>query len=357
MEQSELEQIIEQARIDRSSKLTLHTHNLAEVPDTIGNLTDLTELDLSSNNLTDLPESIGNLINLRSLYLYRNQLKSLPSNISNLANLHSLQLGSNHLTDLPEGIICLTNLNSLGLDNNQLNVFPEIINSLQNLTSLYLNDNQLTDLPKSINNLINLRKLDLSFNRLECLPDSIGDLGKLRKLGLRDNRLVRLPDSIYNLTSLFLLSLSNNPSVNLSILQCMPNLEKVELFSIDLPRRYWTDVSDWKSEWLLDEDNVDIRSELVEQIGYERICDELNAITIDTWREYTLIKIHDVLERFYGEDGNFIKSTEPMVLLQMTCPSTQHIHILRVPPEMKSAEAAITWVNHGIHPDEFAVQT
>jgi hypothetical protein len=45
-----------------------------------------------------------------------------------------------------------------------------------------------------------------------------------------------------------------------------------------------------------------------------------------------------------------------MLLLKITCPSTQHIHILRVPPEM-SAEAAITWVNHGIHPDEFAVQT
>jgi hypothetical protein len=38
-------------------------------------------------------------------------------------------------------------------------------------------------------------------------------------------------------------------------------------------------------------------------------------------------------------------------------PSTGHIHILRVPPEMTSAEAAITWVNHGIHPDEFSVQT
>jgi leucine-rich repeat protein SHOC2 len=46
-----------------------------------------------------------------------------------------------------------------------------------------------------------------------------------------------------------------------------------------------------------------------------------------------------------------------MVLLKITCPSTHHIHILRVPPEMTSAEAAITWVNHGVHPDEFAVQT
>ena len=48
---------------------------------------------------------------------------------------------------------------------------------------------------------------------------------------------------------------------------------------------------------------------------------------------------------------------QPIVLLKMTCPSTGHIHILRVPPEMTSAAAAITWVNHGIHPDEFTAQT
>jgi leucine-rich repeat protein SHOC2 len=98
---------------------------------------------------------------------------------------------------------------------------------------------------------------------------------------------------------------------------------------------------------LLNEYNSEIRRVLIEQLGYERICNELGANTIDIWREYTLLEISSVesIDR------------EPMVLLKMTCPSTQHIHILRVPPEMTSAEVAITWVNHGIHPDEFAVQT
>jgi leucine-rich repeat protein SHOC2 len=76
--------------------------------------------------------------------------------------------------------------------------------------------------------------------------------------------------------------------------------------------------------------------------------------------EYTLLKINDVVENIFSDDENWntiITGTEPMLLLKMTCPSTQHIHILRVPPEMTSAEAAITWVNHGIHPDKFAVQT
>nr|WP_264196540.1 hypothetical protein [Microseira wollei] len=41
----------------------------------------------------------------------------------------------------------------------------------------------------------------------------------------------------------------------------------------------------------------------------------------------------------------------------MTCPSTGHIHALRVPPDMTSAREAIRWVNWGIDPEEFSVQT
>jgi hypothetical protein len=127
-----------------------------------------------------------------------------------------------------------------------------------------------------------------------------------------------------------------------------PNIDpkiKVNMFGVDLPRRYWTKLTDWNPKWLLDEKNAGIRRVLIQQIGYDRICQELDAIELNTWREYTLLKIEVNIE------------DEPMVLLKMTCPSTGHIHILRVPPEMTSAEAAITWVNHGIHPDEFSVQT
>jgi leucine-rich repeat protein SHOC2 len=125
----------------------------------------------------------------------------------------------------------------------------------------------------------------------------------------------------------------------------LPKLVYVEFLDIYLSRRYWTKLSDWNPQWLIDEENAEVRRVLIQQIGYDRICQELDAIDLDTWREYTLLKI----------DANI--DEEMMVLLKMTCPSTGHIHILRVPPEMTSAEAAITWVNHGIHPDEFSVQT
>ncbi len=115
-------------------------------------------------------------------------------------------------------------------------------------------------------------------------------------------------------------------------------------------------MSDWQPEWLLDEDNAEVRRVLIQQLGYEKICDRLGSQTIDSWKEYTLLKIDNV-EIVYDEDRVELNEREPMLLLKMICPSTGHIHILRVPPKITSAQAAITWVNHGIHPDEFAVQT
>jgi hypothetical protein len=48
---------------------------------------------------------------------------------------------------------------------------------------------------------------------------------------------------------------------------------------------------------------------------------------------------------------------EPIVLLKMACPSTGYIHVLRVPPDLESARQAIAWVNWGIDPEEFEIQT
>jgi leucine-rich repeat protein SHOC2 len=290
-----------------------------------------TDLSIGRKEIYILPESIGDLINLTTLALWNNQLTSLPDSIGNL-----------------------TNLTTLAIHNNQLTHLPESIGNLTSLTKLALWDNQLTSLPDSIGNLTSLTWLHLASNQLTSLPESIGNLTNLTEINLRHNQLTSLPNSIGNITNLNRIELSNNPLMDLSVLSSIPNLKTVRFLSCYPPRRYWTKFSEWKAEWLLDETNSQIRHNLIEQLGYNKICDELNAVTIDTWREYTLLKI-DRVQTIY-EDGKII-DTEPMVLLKMTCPSTAHIHILRVPPEMVSAEEAITWVNHGIHPDKFAIQT
>lgn len=108
----------------------------------------------------------------------------------------------------------------------------------------------------------------------------------------------------------------------------------------------------WQASWLLTEQNAEVRRVLIQTIGYRRICQELQATELDSWQEYTLLKIENNID------------IEPIYLLKMTCPSTGHLHALRVPPQVRSssratltAKEAISWVNWGIDPEEFQVQT
>jgi hypothetical protein len=330
MKQVELEYIIDRTRLDRSTSLDLQDRQIVSLPESIGNLTDLETLDIRSNQLVKLPETIGNLSNLTYVWANNNLLRSLPESIGNLTNLKTLDLRTNRLIELPDRL-----------------------GNLSKLANLYLANNQLSSLPENIGNLCRLTELNLNWNQLNDLPRSMGNLSALTNLCLSNNRLTGLVDALKNLSSLRYLYLSGNPLTDLSILQEISSLSSVQFLNTGLPCRYWAKLSEWQSEWLLDEDNVEIRRVLIENIGYEKICEDLGAIALDTWQEYTLLKIDGIPE--YEDDGTF--TGEPMILLKMTCPSTNHIHILRVPPEMTSAEAAITWVNHGIHPNEFTIQT
>jgi len=114
---------------------------------------------------------------------------------------------------------------------------------------------------------------------------------------------------------------------------------------VRLPEKYGQlHPNQWQSQWLLTEDNAELRRVLIQGIGYDRICQELEAKQIDSWQEYALLQI---------DNADF----EPICLLKMTCPSTGFVHALRVPPNLTSAREAIGWVNWDIAPEEFSVQT
>jgi hypothetical protein len=110
----------------------------------------------------------------------------------------------------------------------------------------------------------------------------------------------------------------------------------------------------WRSEWVLTETNAERRRVLIQGIGYGRLCQELNTKTIDTWREYTLLWV-EVPTLAYVNNQQV--KEDAMLLLKMTCPSTNHIHVLRVPPNTGSARAAAKWVNWDIDPEAFAIES
>jgi len=115
---------------------------------------------------------------------------------------------------------------------------------------------------------------------------------------------------------------------------------------VSLPEKYGKlHPSQWRPEWLLSERNAELRRVLIQGIGYDRMCQELQATLLDAWQEYQLLRIDSPVE------------TEAMHLLKMTCPSTGYVHAMRVPPDLESAREAIKWINWEIDPSEFSVQT
>ena len=115
---------------------------------------------------------------------------------------------------------------------------------------------------------------------------------------------------------------------------------------IHIPQKYGAVLSrEWRSQWLLEEPNAELRRVLIQGIGYDRIMQELEAVEIDTWREYSLLMIYADID------------LEPIHLLKMTCPSTNHIHVLRTPPDITSAREAIAWCNWEIDPEQFSVES
>jgi len=106
------------------------TQKINQLPENIGQLSELTTLYLEKHDLTELPESFTFLSNLANLYISNNWLISLPANFGNLTNLMMLDLGYNQIASIPESIGNLESLEYLFLFNNQLASLPETICNL-----------------------------------------------------------------------------------------------------------------------------------------------------------------------------------------------------------------------------------
>lgn len=132
---------------------------------------------------------------------------------------------------------------------------------------------------------------------------------------------------------------------------------------VQIPEDYGSVPSaQWKPEWLLAEQNAEVRRVLIQGMGYERIMTELEGQKISVWEGSSF---SPESSGAYREVLNIYElwrvakevDVEPLHLLKMICPSTGHTHVGRVPPDITSAFEAAKWRNHGIAPTEFAVQS
>ena len=185
-------------------ELDLYNNQLSgSLPSSLGNLTNLTWLNLHINALSGaLPSSLGDLINLQTLLLSGNEFSgSLPSSLGNLTHLQTLWLANNQLSgSLPSSLGNLTHLESLVLAGNEFSgSLPASLSNLTNLQELWLGDNEFSgELPSWLGNLTNLQELWLSYNEFSgSLPASLVNLANLEVLDLRDTQLCAPTDAAF----------------------------------------------------------------------------------------------------------------------------------------------------------------
>ena len=189
------------------TSLQLHYNQLeGTIPASFGQLTKVTLLNLAANRLTGpLPDALGNMSSLTQLSLSNNPIaSSVPASLGQLSELRSLSMGGCQLTgSIPKELGQLTNLTTLTLNRNQLTgEIPEALGNLTNLTSLIMDQNKLQGaIPASFGQLTKLTRLDLFVNRLSGIPNFRTAHPDPDKLQLRvQNNRISLNDIAQNLT-------------------------------------------------------------------------------------------------------------------------------------------------------------
>ncbi|KAK8665366.1 hypothetical protein V6N13_005535 [Hibiscus sabdariffa] len=88
--------------------------NINELPEEVGNLKHLRNLDLSRTSIKRLPNSLSTLYNLQTLTLFNcRKLVELPKDMRRLVNMHYLDIRGTHLRRMPKGLSELKDLRIL----------------------------------------------------------------------------------------------------------------------------------------------------------------------------------------------------------------------------------------------------
>ncbi|KAM4608914.1 leucine-rich repeat and calponin homology domain-containing protein 1 [Polymixia lowei] len=178
--------------------LNLYHNCIRTIPDSIISLQSLTSLNLSRNQLGVLPACLCGLP-LRVLNASNNKLVSLPETIGQLHGLMELDISCNEITALPRHIGRLKALRELNVRRNLLCVLPEDLAELP-LVKFDLSCNKVSTIPVSYRKMKHLQSLLLENNPLQSPPAQICIKGKVhifKYLSIEACRSEKMPDSLF----------------------------------------------------------------------------------------------------------------------------------------------------------------
>jgi len=188
--------------------LSLASNHISDIAG-IHSLRKLLHLNLLCNNLTDLPASIGNLANLTQLDVANNKLANLPHEICQLCQLEHLNLECNELSELPVSFGKLS-CKVVNLNYNNFTVFPDCILDMPRLRQFSIMANEIGNLSVGMERFKYLEVFHASRNRITILPDSIVEIPSLQCLWLDYNKISALPPNFHRLRRLKVLKLEGN---------------------------------------------------------------------------------------------------------------------------------------------------
>ncbi|XP_077204182.1 DISP complex protein LRCH3 isoform X5 [Paroedura picta] len=157
--------------------LNLYQNCIRYIPEAILNLQSLTFLNISRNQLSTLPVHLCS-IPLKVLIASNNKLVSLPEEIGNLRHLMELDVSCNEIQTIPSQIGSLESLRDLNIRRNHLVHLPEELAELP-LIRLDFSCNKISTIPVCYRNLRHLQTIALDNNPLQSPPAQICIKGKV----------------------------------------------------------------------------------------------------------------------------------------------------------------------------------
>ncbi|XP_032838235.2 DISP complex protein LRCH3 isoform X6 [Tyto alba] len=157
--------------------LNLYQNCIRYIPEAVLNLQSLTFLNISRNQLSTLPVHLCSLP-LKVLIASNNKLVSIPEEIGQLRQLTELDVSSNEIQTIPPQIGNLESLRDLNVRRNNLVRLPEELAELP-LIRLDFSCNKITTIPVCYRNLRHLQTITLENNPLQSPPAQICIKGKI----------------------------------------------------------------------------------------------------------------------------------------------------------------------------------
>ncbi|EKE41144.1 villidin, putative [Entamoeba nuttalli P19] len=222
MGQENSKQVVKKTSLDLSNQF------ISQLPQTVGNYSELVSIDLHQNQITSI-EALSQLKTLTFLDVSNNDLDMIHDMVFvNNSSLLCVLAEKNKITKITPLIGALP-LFKLNFGNNLISIVPDTIGDCTCLTYLCFAHNQIVEIPPTISRLTSLKQLIICGNKIKSIPSL--ERCPITHLDLADNELDEFPSSICKCPLLKLYMDNNNISSITNDISLLVSLKELTLGS------------------------------------------------------------------------------------------------------------------------------